>query len=445
MQDDNLKSVTENLYKQNLELAVKNKTLSLLGKLYEISILTLEPKDLGKKINTTIQTDFNFELVGILLYNKEKDELSPLAFAESERFHTVQSDFKVFFENIVITNVSQNTFFKQIIEEKNMSYTENMKDVWDSLVPIELFNKIKSDGHLKSSILYPLIIENRVIGVLIFSLNRIYSDLVDYEKESIRAFINVIAVALDKALLYEQLKITNAELVLANEQQTTLIHFISHEIKGFLSKSRNIFSFILEEDYGPLPEYLKSPAKEGFDSGTKGATMVAEILSAADLKKGTIQYKMEKFDIKNAIQSVVSDLKNNADTRGLYIETKISENEDFYMVGDMEQIKHLLKNIIDNSIKYTLKGGLVVSLSKNNGKLLFTVKDTGVGIDLSDMPNIFDEGVTGKDSIKINVDSTGYGLFIAKKIAEDHHGRIWAESEGTGKGSTFNVELPQNQ
>ena len=71
------------------------------------------------------------------------------------------------------------------------------------------------------------------------------------------------------------------------------------------------------------------------------------------------------------------------------------------------------------------------------------MKDTGVGISPEDRSRLFIEGGKGKDSLKINVESTGFGLYIAKKIIEAHGGRIWVESEGPGTGSTFSVELPK--
>ena len=66
----------------------------------------------------------------------------------------------------------------------------------------------------------------------------------------------------------------------------------------------------------------------------------------------------------------------------------------------------------------------------------------GVGISNEDKPHLFTEGGRGKESLKVNVHSTGYGLYIAKQIVETHKGRIWAESDGAGKGSAFFVELP---
>jgi signal transduction histidine kinase len=73
---------------------------------------------------------------------------------------------------------------------------------------------------------------------------------------------------------------------------------------------------------------------------------------------------------------------------------------------------------------------------------VFVVKDTGVGIDAEDTKRLFTEGGHGKDSQRVNVHSTGYGLYIAKQVAEAQGGTIRLESEGAGKGSTCIVELP---
>jgi len=233
------------------------------------------------------------------------------------------------------------------------------------------------------------------------------------------------------------------DLEVANEQQETLLHFISHQVKGFLAKSRDVFSLFLEEGYGPLPEYLKNPSQEGLDSGTKGVATVQEILNAANFKKGTVEYKSEPFDLKKLLLEIIEIQTKNASAKGLSVETHINENDNFEMVGDVEQMGNALRNIIDNSIKYTPTGGININLSKSDGKILFSVKDTGVGIDPRDRAQLFTEGIRGKDSLKVNVDSTGYGLFIVKKIVEAHHGRVWVESLGPGHGSTFFVELPQ--
>src|SRR5690349_19241126 len=97
------------LYKQNVDLAVRNKTLSLLRKLYQISILTLEPEVIAERITRAIQQDLDFELVGILMLDQSKDELIPLKFAPSERFTEARKNLMNFpLQTISIPNASQN-------------------------------------------------------------------------------------------------------------------------------------------------------------------------------------------------------------------------------------------------------------------------------------------------------------------------------------------------
>ncbi|MGB3921976.1 MAG: ATP-binding protein [Minisyncoccia bacterium] len=101
-----------------------------------------------------------------------------------------------------------------------------------------------------------------------------------------------------------------------------------------------------------------------------------------------------------------------------------------------------VKNPIDNSIRHTLEGGLSVNLSRKDGKILFFVKDTGVGLSEELKPKLFTQGGRDKNSIKININSTGFGLSFVKCVVEAHKGRVWAESDGPNKGSTFYMELP---
>ncbi len=83
-----------------------------------------------------------------------------------------------------------------------------------------------------------------------------------------------------------------------------------------------------------------------------------------------------------------------------------------------------------------------MELTKSDNVIRFTIIDTGVGISPEDMPKLFTEGGHGTHSKEINPDSTGFGLSIAKQIVEAHSGTIRAESQGSGVGSTFIVELP---
>lgn len=231
------------------------------------------------------------------------------------------------------------------------------------------------------------------------------------------------------------------ELGHANERQIILIHFISHQIKGFVSKSRNIFAMMLEGEYGPLTPQMKPILEEGLRSDTQGVNTIHDILNASNIKSGKVTYSMAPFDLKALIDETAGNLRKSAESKGLAFNVQTG-SEPLTYTGDRGQLINVFKNLIDNSIKYTPQGEVNVSLTKSEGAVHFEINDTGVGISPEDMQNLFTEGGHGKDSAKINVESTGFGLYIVKNIVEAHKGRVWAESEGVDKGSRFVVELP---
>lgn len=241
--------------------------------------------------------------------------------------------------------------------------------------------------------------------------------------------------------LRKHVEILAKDLEKSNKQQIILIHFITHQIKGFVSKSRNIFSMMHDGDFGPIPEAMKPMVEEGLRSDTKGVNTIQEILNAANIKSGKVAYSKEPFDLKALVDEVGLDLKAGAEAKGLALKLETG-TESFMYPGDKGQLVNALKNLIDNSIKYTLKGEVRVKLAQEDKVIRFTVEDTGVGITPEDMKNLFTEGGHGANSAKINVESTGFGLYIVKNIIEAHNGKVWAESDGEGKGSRFIVELP---
>jgi signal transduction histidine kinase len=230
----------------------------------------------------------------------------------------------------------------------------------------------------------------------------------------------------------------------ANAGQERFIHFLSHEVKGFLTVARNGFASISEGDFGPVPDTLTAMAKNALSRVNDGVTTVESILKSANLKSGNVIYKFAPFDICAAIRKRLEIAQPLLQERKLTLETHLPEG-DYVIVGDTENITgHVLKNLIENAIFYTPQGSITVALERRNDTVVFSVKDTGVGISPEDKKKLFTEGGRGANSTKVNAHSTGHGLFIVKNIVEAHGGRVWAHSEGEGKGTTFFVELPVN-
>lgn len=240
----------------------------------------------------------------------------------------------------------------------------------------------------------------------------------------------------------ERIEKQERELEIANQQQESLLHFISHEVKGYMTKSEAAFASIVEGDMGEVNPQVKDMSHNAMLDVRKGVSMVMDILSAANLKRGTVTFKKAPLDFKAAVVAVVERVRPIIEKKGLTLKVDITP-VNFKLDGDEEKLReHVIRNLIDNAIKYTPRGEVRIDLHRTDHTLQFSVTDSGVGISPDDMARLFTEGGRGKDSLKVNVDSTGYGLYIAKQVVDAHGGTIRAQSRGTGTGSTFIVELP---
>ena len=254
---------------------------------------------------------------------------------------------------------------------------------------------------------------------------------------------------LELARLYKQVDSLNKELGIANEslkslikQRESLMHLITHKVKGSFTHSKYIFAGILDGTFGAITPDLQKMAEKGLESDNVGINTIDLILNTGNMQKGLIKYDMKKIDFKDIVLNSMSEKKVAIEAKGLKIEKEVRE-DDYSVLGDAFWLKEAVNNFIENSIKYTRVGKIIIGLEKKDNKIVFYVKDTGVGVTEEDKKNLFTEGGRGKESVKVNVDSTGYGLFTVKLIIEAHKGRVWAESEGPGKGSQFYIELPE--
>lgn len=226
----------------------------------------------------------------------------------------------------------------------------------------------------------------------------------------------------------------------ANQNQEALLHFITHQVKGVLTKSRNIFDALLAGDYGEINPKMKEMIKYGFDSDTKGVETVQAILKASDLKTGRTLFIKKEVNLSKVVAELIEKAKEEIHVKGLNFTFDIEPN--IHTTVDVLRIGEVFGNILNNAITYTPAGEIKIILKREENHIRFSVIDTGFGLTKEDKEKLFTEGGKGKDSISVNIDSTGYGLFIAKKIIEQHGGQIGAISDGRDKGSEFFVILP---
>ncbi len=238
----------------------------------------------------------------------------------------------------------------------------------------------------------------------------------------------------------EQLAKLNLDLEDLIKQRENLVHLVTHKVKGSFTRSKYIFAGLLDGTFGEISPEVKKYAEQGLDSDNMGIETVDLVLNAANMEKGLIKYDMKILNFRDLVEQSISDKKVSIERKGLQLESEIKEGG-YNLLGDSIWLKEVVNNLIENSIKYTPAGKISVNLEDGDGKIRLIIKDTGVGITEEDKKNLFTEGGRGKDSVKVNVDSTGYGLYTVKLIVETHGGKVWVESEGADKGSTFFVEF----
>jgi two-component system CheB/CheR fusion protein len=155
------------------------------------------------------------------------------------------------------------------------------------------------------------------------------------------------------------------------------------------------------------------------------------------LESGMAQIKKEQLELNELLRQVFRDMYSLCSAKGLVLECKLS-GEPLLIDGDKDMLYRLFVNLIGNSIKFTSKGRVTISSSVAGGKKRAEVSDTGIGISQEDLDTIFDRFVQKTPSSQ----GIGVGLTISRDIAALHNAKIWAESEGLGKGSVFKVEFP---
>jgi len=242
--------------------------------------------------------------------------------------------------------------------------------------------------------------------------------------------------------LNQNLVDANAHLKEQDEQKTEFVSLASHQLRGPLTSIKGYASMMLEGDFGELTSTIREGIETIFKSSQSLVVLVGDYLDVSRMDQGRMKYDFSDFDLCKTAEQAINEMKPNIAISGLKLESDIDTEHDLYIHGDEGKIKQVISNLIDNSIKYTPKGSINLIIKRDDrDKIRIKIQDTGVGIDPKVLPKLFDRFTRAPDASKTNISGTGLGLYVAKKMMEAHRGRIWAESEGKGKGATFVIEL----
>ena len=224
------------------------------------------------------------------------------------------------------------------------------------------------------------------------------------------------------------------------KQKDEFIGQLGHDLKNPLQPLVGLLPIIEEQEKDPkLKEHLHIIVH----NVEYMRDLIFETLELARLRSSDIKFDIKSVNLKAEIDSILERQQLYLKEKKMHVKNQVSDT--FFVEADTLRLAELFNNLITNAVKYTLKdsGTIVIDAKKDERFVTVSVKDNGVGMTKEQLNRIFDEFYMADESRR-RVDSSGLGLAICKRIVEKHGGKIWVESPGEGKGSTFYFTLKRS-
>lgn len=282
-------------------------------------------------------------------------------------------------------------------------------------------------------------------------------------------------------VMTEQLAHANLHLKELDAMKTEFVSLASHELLTPVSAIEGYLSMLLDEKMAKLedPKAVKYMDRV-YSSAKRLARLVTDMLNVSRIEEGRLLVEKKELDLSKLINEVIEEIKFKAEEKKQKI---VFQSDSWQTFGDPDKIKEVVINILGNSIKYSKNPGTInIKIEKvptawvsekwqkieedikarplddqeaiksavdshlrdlvGSQQLLISVQDQGIGIPNEELPRLFKKFHRVGDYTTAESQGSGLGLYISRALVELHHGRIWADSEGSGKGSTFTFSLP---
>jgi signal transduction histidine kinase len=256
----------------------------------------------------------------------------------------------------------------------------------------------------------------------------------------------------------------------ASRSKSAFLANMSHELRTPLNAILGFSELLLDGDSGELYPTQKEYLGDVLESSRHLLSLINDILDLSKVEAGKMELEVREVFLRALLEGSLVMVKEKALKHGIELLTELDGVPEV-VAGDERKLKQVVFNLLSNAVKFTADGGRVTIradlVSRANGdwvrkdgkKLPFpgdegtqlagrknwvwvTVKDTGIGIQEEDLERIFEPFEQVEGSASRQFQGTGLGLSLTRRMVELHGGRIWAESEGLGKGSTFSFLIP---
>ena len=395
-----------------------------LARLCEISINLNSQLELNPLLHFIVQTAtqvLDCEEASIMLYDEQKAELLFTASSNStEKLAQIPVPLEgsiagmIFRENraLLIADVEKDPrHFAQVGEQINF--------------------------RPKSLLGVPMLIRDKVTGVL-EALNKRNGTFTQKDAYLLSIIASQAAVALNNARLHNELQNAYDELSRVDKIKSDFMAIASHELRTPLGVILGYATFLKEDAQGEL----SSLADMVLNSALKLRSVVEEMTNMNMLRVGSVDLQKTSTSIQQIISRAYEEILSTAKAKNQKITLDISPDP-IDLLADPSKIELVFLNLLNNALRFTpVEGEIRIRVFNKNQEVWVQIKDSGIGIPPSELKKIFQEFYQVEDHMTRRHGGMGLGLAIAKGIIDAHGGRIWAESEGEGKGATFFVVLP---
>lgn len=226
------------------------------------------------------------------------------------------------------------------------------------------------------------------------------------------------------------------------EERNEFISVVSHELRTPIAITEaNISNAQFLVDKGNNMPAIKTSLEAAHKQALFLGNMINDLSTLSRAERGILDMKTEAVDPREVMKSLVDDYTKEAAQKGLEFTTTIAGDVPESITSNRLYVREILQNFITNSIKYTKKGSVSVTLRAKESGVEFTVTDTGIGISKSDQKRVFDKFFRSEDFRTRESSGTGLGLYVTKKLMRLIHASISLKSK-LNEGSTFSVYVP---
>ncbi len=249
-----------------------------------------------------------------------------------------------------------------------------------------------------------------------------------------------IAASIENARLYEVAQAERTALEAAARTKDEFLAVLSHELRSPLHTTLGWAQMLRT---GNLEPQTFEVALETIERSARAQVrLVDDLLDVSSIVTGKLRLKVGPVDLADIVHASVESVQPAVAAKNITLTLDMPERR-VSMRGDQGRLQQVAWNLLSNAIKFTPKNGHIdVRLHVDGDLVRFVVKDDGAGIDADFLPFVFDRFRQANSSATRTFGGLGLGLSIVRNLVELHGGRCWAESEGTGRGTTVSIELP---